>query len=138
MLSEIPQRWKPFLEEIDRRLQETTEFHCIGGFVIAMLYNFERETSDLDFINVFPRDGNNELYDLAGEKSPLRIKYNVYLDPVTVANVPYNYEDRLTEMFPGVFEHLKLFALDPYDLALTKLERNMPRDQEDILHLPGS
>ena len=28
-----------------------------------------------------------------------------------------------------------LFALDPYDLALTKLERNLDQDVEDIRHL---
>jgi hypothetical protein len=38
-------------------------------------------------------------------------------------------------MFPGVFRHLRLMALDPYDLALTKLERNIERDRSDVLHL---
>jgi hypothetical protein len=36
---------------------------------------------------------------------------------LAVAHVPEHYEDRLTEMFPGAFKHLQLFALDPYDLA---------------------
>ena len=31
--------------------------------------------------------------------------------------------------------NLNLYALDPYDLALAKLERNSPRDREDIEHL---
>jgi len=52
-----------------------------------------------------------------------------------VAAVPINYEDRLTEMFPGSFNHLRLFALDPYDLALSKLERNTQRDRDDVKHL---
>jgi hypothetical protein len=29
----------------------------------------------------------------------------------------------------------RLFALDPYDLVLTKLERNSLRDREDVFHL---
>jgi Nucleotidyltransferase of unknown function (DUF6036) len=49
--------------------------------------------------------------------------------------VPDNYEARLTEIFAGSFTHLRLFALDPYDLALSKLERNAPRDREDFKHL---
>ena len=44
-------------------------------------------------------------------------------------------EDRLTEIFPGTFKHLGLLALDPYDLALSKLERNIQRDRDDVLHL---
>jgi hypothetical protein len=38
-----------------------------------------------------------------------------------VATHPDSYESRLTEMFPDIFRHLRLLALDPYDLALTKL-----------------
>jgi len=38
-------------------------------------------------------------------------------------------------MFPGAFKHLRLLALDPYDLALSKLERNLQRDRDDVLHL---
>jgi hypothetical protein len=30
---------------------------------------------------------------------------------------------------------LHLLALDPYDLALTKLERNIERDRDDMRHL---
>ena len=41
-------------------------------------------------------------------------------------------------MFPRAFSHLRLFALDPYDLALTKLERNTQRDRDDVKHLARS
>ena len=41
----------------------------------------------------------------------------------------------MTETFPGTFNHLRLFALDPYDLALSKLERNAQRDRNDVKHL---
>jgi Nucleotidyltransferase of unknown function (DUF6036) len=49
--------------------------------------------------------------------------------------VPDNYDERLTEMFPRSFEPLRLFALDPYDLALSKLERNEQLDRDDVKHL---
>jgi hypothetical protein len=52
-----------------------------------------------------------------------------------VSQVPVNYEDRLTKMFPETFSHLRLFALGPYDLALSKLERNTQRDRDDVKHL---
>jgi hypothetical protein len=38
-------------------------------------------------------------------------------------------------MFAGAFVKLRLFALDPYDLALSKLERNAQRDREDVFYL---
>ena len=72
---------------------------------------------------------------MAMQGGPLHRKYGLYLDRVTVAVVPENYESRLIEMFPGVFKHLRLMALDPYDLALSKLERNTQKDREDVLYL---
>jgi len=41
----------------------------------------------------------------------------------------------MNELFPGTFRHLRLYALDPYDLALSKLERNNQRDRDDVFHL---
>jgi Nucleotidyltransferase of unknown function (DUF6036) len=70
-----------------------------------------------------------------GRGLPFHEKHKVYLQKVTVANLPDSHADRLTEMFAGTFRRLRLFALDPYDLALSKLERNSPRDREDVLHL---
>ena len=52
-----------------------------------------------------------------------------------MATLPYHYADRLTEMFVGAFKRLRLFVLDPYDLALSKLSRNLELDLEDVKHL---
>jgi hypothetical protein len=52
-----------------------------------------------------------------------------------MAPIPHDYEQRLTEIYPGIFKHLHLFALDPYDLALSKIERNSQRDRDDVKHL---
>ncbi|MBZ5524203.1 MAG: hypothetical protein LAP21_18360 [Acidobacteriia bacterium] len=41
----------------------------------------------------------------------------------------------LLEMFPGIYSNLRLLALDPHDLALTKLSRNIERDREDVRYL---
>jgi Nucleotidyltransferase of unknown function (DUF6036) len=53
-------------------------------------------------------------------------------DRSSLAQPPYGYESRLKEMFPGTFKHLLLMAPDLYDLTLTKLERNIERDRNDI------
>ena len=41
-------------------------------------------------------------------------------------------------MFAGEFKRLRICALDPYDLALSKLERNIQRDRDDVKHLARS
>ena len=49
--------------------------------------------------------------------------------------MPEDYESRLIEMFPGRFKKLTILAPDPYDLVLSKLERNSPKDQGDVEYL---
>jgi hypothetical protein len=127
--------WKSFFREIDSTLTEEVRLHCLGGFVITMVHEFDRVTVDVDILPVASKSDLESLINLAGQGSKLHKKYKVYLQIVGVAPVPINYEDRLTEMFAGTFKRLRLFALDPYDLVLSKLERNAPRDREDFLYL---
>ncbi len=102
----IPEPWLAFLQELDSAVDGEVRLHCMGGFVITMVYGFSRHR-----------------------------KYKIYLDRVGVAHVPESYEDRLKEIFPGTLRNLRLLALDPYDLALSKLERNIQRDRDDVRHL---
>jgi hypothetical protein len=83
-------------------------------------------------IAAIPRCRIEELEQLAGRGSKLAAKYKVQLQHVTVATMPEDYESRLKEMFPGRFKKLKILAADPYDLVLSKLERNSPKDQGDV------
>lgn len=62
-------------------------------------------------------------------------KYKLYIDPVTVAFFPQNYEQRLIEVFAGAYKNLRIRVLDPYDIALTKLGRDNQRDRDDIRFL---
>ena len=130
-----PPPWNDFLKDLDRLLPEPVELHCVGGFVIATCYGFPRPTGDLDYISVRPSGASVHLLQTAGLGSKLHKKYKLYLQQVGVANWPENYADRLIEMYPGHFRNLRLFALDPYDLALSKLERNAAVDREDVAYL---
>lgn len=108
---------------------------CIGGFVVTVLHGLSRATADIDVLEIAPRSAADTFSQVAMLGGPLFQKYGVYLDCVTVAQPPYEYESRLQKMFPGTFRHLRLMALDPYDLALTKLERNIERDRNDVRYL---
>lgn len=131
----IPEPWLSFLSDIDERLTEDVELHCLGGFVITVLYDLPRPTGDVDVIAITPRSEIEPLMDLAGQGSELHRRHKIYLQLVGVATVPEGYEERLTEIFPGALKHLRILALDPYDLALSKLERNAQRDRDDVRHL---
>jgi hypothetical protein len=127
--------WDKFLRALDEQLPGRVSLECLGGFVISALYGLPRPTSDVDFLSVAPRDQFDTVIGLAGQGSLLHKKYGLYLQHVGVVNVPEDYESRLQEMFPSHYKKLRLFALDPYDLALSKLERNAAVDRDDVKHL---
>jgi hypothetical protein len=134
----IPEPWLSFLRELDAVVDAEVRLDCMGGFVMTLVYGFSRPTADLDVLEIAPREAGKPMLAVGMEGGPLHKKYKIYLDPVGVAHVPEDYEDRLTEIFPGTFDHLRLCALDPYDLALSKLERNIQRDRDDVRHLAKS
>jgi hypothetical protein len=125
----LPSPWKEFLSEIDSRLNEPLGLHCIGGFVICYFYGLPRITGDIDYYTSVP--ANINLIEVAGDGSALAEKYKIRLHHIAFVNMPEDYETRLTEMFPGMFKHLRLFAPDPYDYILSKLERNASKDRDD-------
>lgn len=131
----IPEPWQAFLSDIDSSITEEVELHGFGGFVITVLYDLARPTADVDVIAITPGTEINSLMHLAGQGSELYRKHKVYLQLVGVAPVPDGYEERLTEIFAGTFNRLRLLALDPYDLVLSKIERNSQRDRDDIRHV---
>ncbi len=130
-----PEPWLSFLKELDALSVSTVRMDCIGGFVVTMLYGLSRPTADIDVLEIAPQAAAEAISRVASLGGELYRKYGLYLDRVTVAQAPYEYESRLVEMFPGIFRNLHLMALDPYDLALTKLERNIERDRNDIRYL---
>jgi hypothetical protein len=136
MPANVPvQPWLAFLTALDKAATAEVSLYCAGGFVVTQLYGFDRNTSDLDTLAIAPTDQAERLMALGQEGSKLHEKCGVYLDRVAVANFPQDYKERLIPMYVGVFTNLRLFALEAHDLALTKLERNIQRDRDDVKHL---
>jgi hypothetical protein len=51
-----------------------------------------------------------------------------------VTDLPDNYDTRLADLNLG-FRNLIVKVLEPYDLVLSKLTRNSPKDREDVKYL---
>jgi hypothetical protein len=135
MSDDIPSPWKEFLLELDALLPEQVTFHCVGGFAVVAAYGLPRSTNDLDYFTLEPSNLTKVVHDLAGEGSALARKHKVHIHNAAVASLPENYEERLTELYPGMFKQIRLFVLDPCDLVLSKLCRNAERDREDAKYL---
>ena len=132
---ELPLPWRTFLVAVDRQLQQSIEVHCLGGFVAALYYDLPRPTNDLDYVEVVPHDSMAALQQIGGPESTLGRKHRVHFQYVGVASLPESYDERLIERFRGRCRRLRLFVLEPHDLALSKLSRNSPIDRADVAQL---
>lgn len=132
---DLTEPWRTFLFEVDAALNDVIGLHCLGGFVASLHYGLPRPTADLDYLQITPPSAQASLQALAGEGSPLTKKHGLYFQHVALVSLPYHYEERLIELFPGRFKRLRLHALDAHDLALSKLSRNISIDREDVQYL---
>jgi Nucleotidyltransferase of unknown function (DUF6036) len=122
------------LVALDQGLTEDTELHCIGGFVLAEHYGLVRATADVDVLESAGTD-KVTIARLAGRGSPLHKRHRVYIDIVTVADVPDDYDTRLVTMDIEGLTRLRLKVFERHDLVLAKLCRNIDRDREDLIAL---
>jgi hypothetical protein len=128
--------WRSFLTELDNQLSANVELHCLGGFVITQVYGLPRDTSDVDCLDIRSEQEKFDLEAIAGRDSPLFRKFRLYVQRVGVVTAPVEYATRLLPLYSNAgWSHLKLFALEAHDLALSKLERNLDRDRRDVRFL---
>ena len=127
--------WLSFLRELDRQLATPTELHCFGGFVVAEYYGLMRPTADIDILESRGTDLAT-LAKLAGRQSTLHKRHGVYIDVVTIADVPDNYDERLITP-SGAFDNLRLRVFERHDLVLAKIVRNNDRDRADLAAIAG-
>jgi hypothetical protein len=126
--------WNEFLTEINDRLTAPVQLVCIGGFVVTTIHGLSRSTGDLDLLTALPVQLREELQHLGGRNSELHRNYHLFVDYVAVVTMPINFEDRLTEA-PFQFSKVRLLIPEIYDLVLSKLERNSPKDYQDVEYL---
>ena len=105
---------------------------------MSLHYGLDRPTGDIDVVAVTPSYLKQWLIKIAGEGSLLHKKHKIYLQIVTVANLPHSFEERLRLVSTGQFTRLSLFIPDPIDLVLSKLTRNNDVDFEDAKFLARS
>jgi hypothetical protein len=132
----LPEPWLSFLRELDTQLAGPTELHCFGGFVVAQCYGLMRPTADIDILASKGTDLST-IATLAGRTSPLHKRHGVYIDVVTVADVPDNYEERLTTALDASFEKLQFRIFERHDLVLAKIVRNNDKDRADVAAIAG-
>jgi len=81
----IPEPWWSFLQEVDAALSAPVEVHCLGGFVLGVLWGLPRPTADVDVVVIRPSSSADELLRIAGDGSELSRKRGLHFQQVTIA-----------------------------------------------------
>ena len=116
-----------FLHALDRKLGSTQSIVVIGGAAAALNYDSGIRTSDVDIMTGFSAE-----IAAAAVEARRATGLAVAVGPVTVADPPVNYEDRLKSARGLVFGRLAVFFPDKYDLALMKMVRGYQHDLDAI------
>ena len=114
-----------FLKAIDSYLERSTNMLIIGGTAAALAYKVTRRTSDIDTLSSI-----GELKD-AIDKAELKQNLNIPIEQVSVADFPYNFEDRLIN-YDIKSKYLQIQVPEIHDLILMKVLRGYEHDMEAI------
>ena len=132
-------RIERFLADLDRILvgrafgQVLNVYH-IGRSALVWEYDYTATTQDFDILR--PK-GGAELLHFAlqqfGKGTAKATEHGLYLEVVEDAfpPMPAGYERRARPV-QGAWEVLRIFRLDPHDLAASKLRRFAAKDRADI------
>ncbi len=131
-----------FLKAVDDALApgaggKTLDVYNIGRSALVWEYDYIETTTDIDIL--CPK-GEKSLVELAlrlfGKETEGAKAHGLYLDVVNEAipQMPGGYQKR-SHPVEGPWKVLRVFHLDPHDLAASKLRRFAPRDRQDIRQL---
>lgn len=131
-----------FLNAIDEALVtvaegKTLDIYHIGRSALVWEYDYIETTSDIDILQ--PKGGEALVavaVQLFGRETEGAKTHGLYLDivPVPLPPMPGGYERRAKQI-EGSWKVLRVFHLDPHDLAASKLRRFAARDRQDIRQL---
>lgn len=120
------EKLKELFTRVDKRLGKNLNVYIIGGVSAVFGYDVVKETNDVDIDGAIDPDFN-KIFDEEVKKLDL----DLYLSSKGVFFPPDGYRDRCEfEDFPK--NKLRVWYLNQYDLAISKIDRGFDKDYEDI------
>jgi hypothetical protein len=118
------------LKNLGARLPSDSQLILVGGSALALLGS-PRLTIDIDFIgdDVRPNPLHRTIMQIAREMQ-------IHIEPVPLERfvpLPKGNEERIIRI--GQFGNLEVFVADPYSIALSKLDRGLDTDFDDLVFL---
>lgn len=116
-----------FLRALDRNLLRPARAVVIGGAAAAVAYDAGTKTADVDLFTGASKDVLE-----AAHKARRQTGLAIAVAAAPVADLPYNYEERLRPARGLRLAKLSLAFPDKYDLALAKAVRGYQHDIDAI------
>jgi hypothetical protein len=125
-----------FLEQLGRRYDRQAELHLIGGAALC-LFGSPRATLDVDFVgNDLPNAEERAPGTFRAVMEDLADELHIEIEAVPLEQfIPLPPDADTRHQFVGEFGSVRVFMFDPYSIALSKLDRGLPGDMQDILFL---
>ena len=123
----LPELRLELFSRIDARLKKKINLYIIGGASAILGYNVTKATNDVDIEGVI----DEELNKIFSEEAQ-KLKLDLYLSSRgRVFFPPDGYRSR-AKFKDFSKNNLRVWYLDKYDLAISKIERGLEKDYEDI------
>jgi hypothetical protein len=120
-----------FLRTVDDcLLGEDLEICVIGGVAAVVGYNANVKTADIDVFTISGGNAGDRRLRAALKSASALTGVDLLIDRATIADLPYNYEDRARPVRGVRFKWLTMKVPDKYDLILSKAVRCAPHDLE--------
>ncbi|MBC7753667.1 MAG: hypothetical protein H7Z71_05480 [Moraxellaceae bacterium] len=111
---------------VDARLNKQLDVFVIGGASAILGYNVSKVTNDVDIDGIIDPD-----FDKIFREEVVDLKLDLHLSSRGVFYPPEGHRSRSKfKDFPK--KNLRVWYLDQYDLAISKIDRGAPKDYEDI------
>jgi Nucleotidyltransferase of unknown function (DUF6036) len=125
-----PEQLKHFLAELGQRCVEPANFYLFGGSAMILL-GAGRYTGDIDYtIQATHAEALRKLINAVAEEFDLDVEESI---PADFMPLPENSEDR--HRLIGQFGPLTTYILDPYSMAVMKIDRSFKTDLQDVQFL---
>lgn len=119
-----------FLRVLDGFLKHDLEIFVIGGMAAMLGYGADVKTADLDVLTIHEGSEADLRQAMDATAEVTGIKF--LLDRATIAELPYNYTDRVKSLRGAKFQKLTVTFPDKYDLVLSKALRAYDHDLDAI------
>lgn len=126
-----PEQLETFLQELGKRYAKPATLYLLGGGALILLGS-TRLTLDIDYVGIDLPDRWDELQILI---SQIADELDLKIDAVPNDMIPPLADTEQRQILVGTYGKLQVVIIDPYAIAIGKLDRGFPTDIEDVVFL---